>query len=52
VKARVQRSIDNTPTYIKGIRELFATYKIAGAEPALVAMEKELTTTPPGKNPR
>jgi len=43
VKARVQRSIDNTPTYIKGIRELFATYKIEGAEPALAAMEKELT---------
>jgi hypothetical protein len=43
VKARVQRSLDNTPTYIKGIRELFAKYKIEGAGPALDAMDKQLT---------
>jgi uncharacterized protein (DUF885 family) len=43
VQARVQRSIDNTPTYIKGIRELFAKYKIEGAGPALDAMDKQLT---------
>ena len=40
-KARVQQSIDNAPTYITGIRELFAEYKIAGAEPALAALEKQ-----------
>jgi len=43
VKARVQRSLDNVPTYIKGIRQLFADMKIQGAEPALAAMEKQLT---------
>jgi hypothetical protein len=43
VVARVQRSIDNTPTYVKGIRELFAKYKISGGEAALDAMEKQLT---------
>jgi uncharacterized protein (DUF885 family) len=43
VQARVQRSIDNTPTYIKGIRELFAKYKIEGAGPALDAMDKQLS---------
>jgi hypothetical protein len=43
VQARVQRSIDNTPTYVKGIRELFAKYKIEGAGPALDAMDKQLT---------
>src|SRR5207342_982428 len=30
------------PTYVKGIRELFAKYKIAGADQALDAMEKQL----------
>jgi hypothetical protein len=43
VKARVERSINNTPTYIKGIRELFAKFKIDGAAPALAAMDKQLT---------
>ncbi len=43
VKARVERSLTNVPTYIKGIRELFATHKIEGAGPALDAMEKQLT---------
>ena len=43
VQARVQRSIDNTPTYVKGIRELFAKYKIQGAGPALDAMEQQLS---------
>jgi hypothetical protein len=43
VVGRVQRSIDNTPTYVQGIRELFAKYKIQGAGPALDAMEKQLT---------
>ena len=42
VKARVDRSLSNVPTFIKGIRDLFASMKIAGAEPALDAMEKQL----------
>lgn len=42
-KARVEQSIGNVPTYIKGIRELYATFKIAGAEPALAALEQQLT---------
>jgi uncharacterized protein (DUF885 family) len=43
VKAKVEKSLTNVPTYIKGIRELFAEMKIEGAEPALAAMEKQLT---------
>ena len=43
VKADVEQSLANAPTYIKGIRDLFAKFKIAGAEPALAAMEKQLT---------
>ena len=42
VKARLEKSLSNVPTYIKGIRDLFASMKIAGAEPALAAMEKQL----------
>jgi hypothetical protein len=42
VKARVDKSLSNVPTFIKGIRELFASMKIAGAEPALDAMEKQM----------
>jgi uncharacterized protein (DUF885 family) len=42
-KAEVEQSLANTPTYIKGIRDLFAKFKIAGAEPALAAMDKQLT---------
>ena len=43
VKARVEKSLTNVPAYIKGIRELFVEMKIEGAEPALAAMEKQLT---------
>jgi hypothetical protein len=42
-KAELEQSLANTPTYIKGIRDLYAHFKIAGAEPALAAMEKQLT---------
>lgn len=42
VKARLEKSLENVPTYIKGIRELFVEMKISGAEPALAAMEKQL----------
>ena len=41
VKGRVAQSLTNVPTYIKGIRELFAEYGIKGGEPALDAMEKQ-----------
>ncbi|MEO8159953.1 MAG: DUF885 family protein, partial [Arenimonas sp.] len=43
VKARVERSLNNVPTYIKGIRELFAKLDIQGAGPALDAMDKQLS---------
>jgi hypothetical protein len=43
VKARLDKALGNVPTFIKGIRELFAAMKIAGAEPALAAMDKQLT---------
>jgi len=43
VKAELDQAIANAPTYIQGIRKLFAEYKIAGAEPALAAIEKQLT---------
>lgn len=43
VRARVEKSINDVPTYIKGIRELFASMKVDGAGPALDAMDKQLT---------
>ncbi|CAN5130981.1 DUF885 domain-containing protein [soil metagenome] len=43
VRARLQRSLDDLPTFIKGIRELFAKAKLEGAGPALDAMEKQFT---------
>ncbi|MHB8911851.1 MAG: DUF885 domain-containing protein [Lysobacter sp.] len=39
----VEQSLDNSPTYVKGLRELFAKYRIADATPALDAIEKQLT---------
>ena len=42
VKARVEHALESVPTYIKGIRELFANARIAGAEPALAALDKQL----------
>ena len=39
----VQQSIDNLPTYLKGIRALFAKYKVEGADAALDALDKQLT---------
>jgi uncharacterized protein (DUF885 family) len=42
VKSSLEQSLANVPTYIQGIRKLFAEYKIAGAEPALAAIEKQL----------
>ncbi|MEG2029279.1 MAG: DUF885 domain-containing protein [Janthinobacterium sp.] len=42
VRLQVEQSLENVPTYIAGIRKLFADMKIAGAEPALAAMERQL----------
>jgi hypothetical protein len=43
VRARVDKSIENIPTYIKGVRDLFASMKIEGAGPALDAFDKQMT---------
>lgn len=43
VKAHLEKSLANVPTFIKGIRDLFAAMNIAGAESALDAMERQLT---------
>ncbi|MBN6102052.1 DUF885 domain-containing protein [Xanthomonas sp. CFBP 8703] len=40
-RREVEQALSNVDTYAKGIRELFATYKIDGAEPALAAMDKQ-----------
>jgi len=40
-RREVEQALSNVDTYAKGIRELFATYKIDGAAPALVAMDKQ-----------
>lgn len=42
VKAEVEQSLANVPVYIAGIRKLYEQLKIAGAEPALDALEKQL----------
>lgn len=41
-RIEVEQSLENSPTYIRGLRELFAKYKIADAAPALDAIEKQL----------
>ncbi len=41
-RIEVQQSLDNLPTYLQGLRELFVKYQIAGAEPALAALEQQL----------
>lgn len=43
VRARVETALTSVPTYIQGIRELFEKMHVAGAEPTLAAMEKQLT---------
>ena len=42
VRLQVAQSLENVPTYIAGIRKLFADMRIADAEPALAAMEQQL----------
>lgn len=41
-KLEVERAVGNVDTYVSGVRDLFAKYKIAGAEEALDTMEKQL----------
>ena len=38
----VEQSLENSPTYVKGLRELFAKYQVADATPALDAIEQQL----------
>jgi uncharacterized protein (DUF885 family) len=42
-KGEVEQNLANTQRYVDGIRKLFAKYKIAGAEPALDELQKQLT---------
>ena len=42
VRLQVEQSLENVPTYIAGIRKLFADMKIQGAERALAALEQQL----------
>ncbi|KAB8038521.1 DUF885 domain-containing protein [Janthinobacterium aquaticum] len=42
VRLQVEQSLENVPTYIAGIRKLFADMKIDGAGPALDALEQQL----------
>jgi uncharacterized protein (DUF885 family) len=43
VKAEVEQAIANTSTYTAGVRELFARYKLAGADAALAALDQQAT---------
>ncbi|AKK66244.1 DUF885 domain-containing protein [Xanthomonas translucens pv. undulosa] len=40
-RREVEQALSNVDTYAKGIGELFATYRIDGAEPALAAMDTQ-----------
>ena len=42
-RVQVEESVRNIPTFVSGIRDLFAKYEIDGAEDALDAMEAQLT---------
>ena len=41
-KGQVEQDLGNTASYVDGIRKLYAKYKIAGAEKALDALDKQL----------
>jgi uncharacterized protein (DUF885 family) len=40
-KLEVEQALSNVDTYAKGIRKLFAEYKVAGSEPALKALDRQ-----------
>jgi Bacterial protein of unknown function (DUF885) len=42
VKAQVERSLAGTAQYVKGLRELYAKYKLEGADKALDALDTQL----------
>ncbi|MGO4778363.1 DUF885 family protein, partial [Lysobacter sp. 2RAB21] len=42
-KLEVEQALANVDTYVEGIRKLFKKYDIQGAEPALKAMQTQLT---------
>lgn len=42
-KAEVEQNLANTQRYVEGIRKLYAKYKIAGAEPVLDTLQKQLS---------
>jgi uncharacterized protein (DUF885 family) len=42
-KLEVEQALANVDTYVEGIRKLFKKYDIQGAEPALKAMQAQLT---------
>ena len=41
-KAEVEQALANAPTYQTGIRKLFGDFKIAGADPALAELDKQI----------
>ncbi len=41
-RSEVEQALGNVDTYVDGIRKLFAKYKIAGADAALDAMDRQL----------
>ena len=41
-KAEVEQAIANAATYAAGVRKLFGDFKIAGADPALAALDKQV----------
>lgn len=42
VRIQVEKGLASTPQYVKGLRELYAKYKIKGAEKSLDALEAQL----------
>ena len=42
-KAQVEQNLSNSARFIDGIRKLYIKYKIDGADPALEALQKQLT---------
>ena len=42
-KAEVEQNLSNTGRYVDGVRKLMAKYKIDGADPALDALQKQLS---------
>lgn len=42
VKEQVEKGLASTPQYVKGLRDLYAKYKIKGADKALATLETQL----------